>query len=105
MRSSVVLPAPFGPRTTTASPPRTTRSTPASTGVPAKARTRPSARTGGSSTLADDGSRRDRLVGVEEDDVVALGRGEHHALALDPAEPRRLQGRDHHPPAAHPRPR
>src|SRR6266516_4641474 len=50
MRSSVVLPAPFGPRSTTASPPRTTRSTPASTGVPAKARTRPSAWIGGSLT-------------------------------------------------------
>src|SRR5437867_10093432 len=98
MRSSVVLPAPFGPSSTTASPARTTRSTPASTGVPAKARTRPSARIGGSPTsfLADDHARRDRLVGPEEDHALALGRGQHHALALDAAELRGLQVRDHH---------
>src|SRR3989442_2317050 len=96
MRSSVVLPAPFGPRSTTASPARTTRSTPASTGVPAKARTRPSARTGGSLTsfLADDRARPERLVGPEEDHALAPGRRQHHALALDATEPRRLQVRD-----------
>src|SRR5256712_12141939 len=96
MRSSVVLPAPFGPRSTTASPARTTRSTPASTGVPAKARTRPSARTGGSLTsfLADDRARRERLVGPEEDHPLAPGRRPHHALALDAAELRGLQVRD-----------
>src|SRR5437870_13890491 len=100
MRSSVVFPAPFGPRSTTASPARTTRSTPASTGVPAKARTRPSARIGGALTsfLAEDRARRHRLVGPEEDHALALGGGQHHALALYAAARRGPPVRDqpHH---------
>src|SRR5437867_10865209 len=99
MRSSVVLPAPFGPSSTTASPARTTRSTPASTGVPAKARTRPSARIGGSPTsfLADDHAPRHRLVGPEEDHALAPRPGQHHAPALDAAELRRPPVPGHHP--------
>src|SRR2546427_12949186 len=105
MRSSVVLPAPFGPRSTTASPARTTRSTPASTGVPAKARTRPSARTGGSlnSFLADDRARRERLVGPGVDHALALRRGQHHSLALEAAPLRGLQARAPHHLAVHQR--
>src|SRR5207244_9802183 len=35
--------------------------------------------------LADDRSRRDRLVGAEEDHALAFGGGQHHALALHAA--------------------
>src|SRR5262245_20656124 len=93
MRSSVVLPAPFGPRSTSASPAATVRSTPATTGTPATARAAPRARIGGeaSATLLDDGARRDHVVGTHEHDALAVGRGQHHALALDAAELRRLE--------------
>src|SRR5207249_12219987 len=41
-------------------------------------------------------SRRDRLVGAEEDHALAFGGGQHHALALHAAQLRGLEVRDHH---------
>src|SRR5207302_3148348 len=155
MRSNVVLPAPFGPSSTTTSPASTVRSTPVSTRTPPKPRTTPSARSGGPTTsaaptcsgycasrggglrssrvprrprsaslpcpgdggpgarhparrsgprpgsrdrlgaaLADGGARRHGIVGAKQNHPVAVRGREHHPLAVDAAELRRLEVRD-----------
>src|SRR4029077_6151131 len=46
--------------------------------------------------LADDRSGPHPFVGPQEDHALTLAPGQHHALALDAAELRGLQVRDHH---------